>query len=115
MAAQDRLALLRARLGEAQPDTPALEAALDEAELELRAWLGYLTGPLPEVFAPKVVALAAIYCRRDALAAAHPGQSQQAVTEGQLSQSVTWYRPEDWESQAAGLLRSLARYRRVTL
>lgn len=114
LAAQlEQLALrLELTAEQTQARQAALSGALDEAEWELRAYLGYLDGELPEAFAPRVTALAELYVRRGDAGAA--GVRARSVTEGNLSQSETYQTAEDWQRQADALLASLARFRRVS-
>lgn len=96
-----------------EAETDRLEEALTGAEFDLRAYLGYLFDELPEAFYPKLADLAAAYYQRDTAAAQAPGVEQQAVTEGELSQTVHYRSAESYEAQGAATLASLAQYRRV--
>lgn len=107
---------LKLGLGLDDPDddvTAALEADLVEAEGELLLYLGVCR--LKEVFYPKLVELAAVYYQRDTAEAGHPGMQDISVTEGNLSQKVTYRSGESWQAQEQAIFHSIARYRVVTV
>ena len=110
------LTRLQLKLGLEDPDdevTAALEADLAEAEGELLLYLN--VDELAERFYPKLVALAAVYYQRDTAEAGHPGMQDVSVTEGSLSQKVTYRSGESWQTQEQAIFNSIARYRVVTV
>lgn len=109
------LAQLQRKLGLGEPseeESQRLEDALAEAESEMLLYLNVET--LESRYLPKVAELAALYYRRENLNTVD-GAKATSVTEGGLSQSVTYLSPEDWQRQEQAIFASIARYRRVTL
>ncbi|MCC8064162.1 MAG: hypothetical protein LIO70_03625 [Clostridiales bacterium] len=109
------LELLVARLEDGDEDT--LESCLEDAAAEVQGYLGWTddeweTDSLPNLFQRKIVQLAAVLYRRDAAAQATGGAASRSYSEGDVSQSEAYLSGEDYQSQADGLLASLARYRR---
>jgi hypothetical protein len=107
---------LQRKLGTSGLDTSLEEeeqliGALDRAESELLLYLG--VEKLEERFDQKLVELAALYYRRDT--ADQPDAKSVSVTEGALTQSVTYLSPEERQRQEQAIFASLARYRVVRL
>lgn len=122
MTSTDRLLLaeqLGRRLGltneERDQAQDALLDAVDEAALDLSAYLGYLSDPLPETFYGKVIALGAVYYRRTQQENETDGLKSASYSEGDVSQSETYLTGEAYQQQAERLLSALARYRRIKL
>ena len=90
-----------------------LLTAVEEAALEASAYLGYLTEPLPEVFYPKVLALAAVFARRERQEQEAAGLKSASYSEGDVSRSESYRTAEEWQDQVKNILSSLAPYRRV--
>lgn len=82
-----------------------------DAEQELLLYLG--AEELEEQFFPKAVELAALYFQRDRKELGESGLKSLSYTEGQISQTEQFLTPKELRSAAAGILDSLARYRRV--
>lgn len=106
-------ARLARKLGQEAEGDAALRMsdALEDAEAEVLLYLG--ADSLEDGWLAKVVDLAALSYRRDQQATQAGGLKSQSVTEGSLSQSVTYEGAEDTQRRAAAILASLARYRRV--
>ena len=83
---------------------------LENAERELLLYLG--TEQLEERFYGKAVELAALYYRQDTLS--EQGCASRSYTEGQVTQSDSYFTPAQLKEAAAELFDSLARYRRVS-
>lgn len=109
------LARLCRRLGLDNPEEDALlllEDELNAAEYEILLYLG--AAELEDSWLTKAVELAALYYQRDRRELESGGLQSAAYTEGQISQSEQYLTPAALQAGAAEILRSLARYRRVS-
>lgn len=87
-----------------------MEDELRDAEGEIMLYLG--VKELPDAVFPKVVELAAIFYHRDC--AEHPELKSVSYGEGQLSQSETYLNAREYRGMVEELVKTLARYRRVS-
>lgn len=97
---------LRRSLGAGMEEEERLRDVLEAAEEEILRYLGEET--LPEYALCLLVELAGLKYLQSG-----GGKKSQSYTEGQLSQSESYYTPEEFREGTEALLRSLARRRKV--
>ena len=103
------------RLGLVEPDEETdllLSDVLSDAEGEIRVYLG--VGEVEEQFDGQILALAALFFQRDRRELDSSLLRSVSYTEGQLSQSESYLSPKELQGGVEEILRSLARYRRVS-
>lgn len=86
-----------------------LEDELDDAEAEIL--LELRMDELEERFFSKLVELAAVYYRQDAVQMGDV--KSHTYTEGKVSESETYFTPDEFKQQERAILNSLKRYRQV--
>lgn len=99
---------LRRSLGVGMEEEERLRDVLEAAEEEILRYLG--EPELPEYALCLLVELAGLKYLQNGT-----GTKSQSYTEGQLSQSESYYTPEEFREGTEALLRSLARHRKVQI
>lgn len=99
---------LRRSLGVGMEEEERLRDVLEAAEEEILLYLG--EQQLPEYAVCLMVELAGLkYLQKNSTT------KSQSYSEGQLSQSESYYTPEEFREGTEALLRSLARHRKVQI